>query len=119
VSHPDPEEEQPIAWKAIRADTKVFSSDDEEIGPVHEVLGSEAEDIFHGIVVRSAHASHEVMIPASHIPRITNQRIESDMSVSEVRSLPPYRAEDTFHLGLTGLLRKHLGWVKEERDPPK
>ena len=49
---PEPEDTQPVSWLTIRAETPVFSVDEQEVGSVHEVLGSEQADIFHGIVVQ-------------------------------------------------------------------
>lgn len=109
---PEPDEERPIAWNAVLSDTPVYTSDDQVVGSVQEVLG--AEDIFHGIVVRSGPGGEERMISASNVARISNRRIDTTMRAEEIDALPPYREEETFRLGLVGLLRKHLGWVRDE-----
>ena len=44
-------ETQPISWRSIVYGTPVTSSDNVRVGVVHEVLGSDAEDIFHGLRV--------------------------------------------------------------------
>ena len=109
---PEPDEEQPLAWSAILEDTPVYSADGQDIGTVQDVLG--AEDIFHGIVVRAGPLSDVVMIPADAVALITNRRIETMLSPDEIRALPPYQEEESFRLGVVGLLRKHMGWVSDE-----
>jgi hypothetical protein len=87
VKVPEPTGERPLAWTAILAETPVFAGT-QEIGPLVLVLG--AEDIFHGIVIRDSTQAKDVMIPAAHVTGITNARIDTDMTVEEVRHLPPY-----------------------------
>jgi hypothetical protein len=116
VKVPEPDEERPLAWKAILADTPVFSSDGEEIGGVHEVLG--AEDIFHGIVVRSGPVGEDIMVPAERVTSITNRRIDLRLSAVDIRALPPFREAETFSLGFVGLLRRRLGWKEDDNEQP-
>lgn len=114
---PEPEQETPLAWNAIVEHTPVYSADETDIGGVHEVLG--AEDIFHGLVVRSGPFGRDVMIPAENVTAITNRRIQIGLADQDIRELPPFVPEDTFHLGIVGLFRKHVGWVRgSERDHP-
>lgn len=108
---PEPEEERPLAWSAILAETPVYSSDEQEIGVVLDVLG--AEDIFHGIVVRAGPAANDIMVPAEQVRVITNRRVVTSLTPDEFRALPPYEEEASYGLGFVGLLRKHLGWVPE------
>lgn len=112
---PEPEEERPLAWNAILENTPVYSSDGTDLGGLHEVLG--AEDIFHGLVVRSGPLSSDVFIPADHVGSITNRRIDVLLTDEEVRQLPPYEPEQSYHLGMVGLFRKHLGWVEGNDQP--
>lgn len=108
---PEPDEEQPLAWIAILADTPVYSTSGQEVGTVHEVLG--AEDIFHGVVVHTGLLGHDVMIPATDVTRITNRRVDVALDTDSFRALPPYREEESYKLGFVGLLRRHLGWVAD------
>ena len=116
---PQPDEEQPLAWNAILADTPVYSGDGEQVGVVGDVLGSQAQDIFHGIHVRGGTLQHDVMIPADRVARITNQRIDTSLDAEEIRALPVHREEESYHLGFVGLLRKTLGWEAERGSGPK
>jgi hypothetical protein len=113
----DPGDEQPVSWKTIRADSPVFSSDDEEVGTVHEVLGSEQADIFHGIVVRSGLLGKDVVVPAQEVTGLSDRRIDLALSAEQVRALEPFKEEESYHLGVVGMFRHRLGWVPESRDP--
>ncbi|HEX6507302.1 MAG TPA: PRC-barrel domain-containing protein [Chloroflexota bacterium] len=114
---PEPENEQPLAWSAVLEETAVYSSDGEEVGVVNEMLGSEDEDIFHGVVVRSGLTGNDVMVPADQVKDITNRRIDIALTAEEVRALSPYQEEDSYRLGFVGLFRRRLGWVRDGRDP--
>ncbi len=108
------EEEEPLSWKAVLEDTTVVASDGVEVGNVAEVLGAEQQDIFHGIVVRLGVLQRDVLVPADRITRITSQRIEVGLDGNSVRELPAYLPEESYHLGMVGLFRRHLGWVRDE-----
>ncbi len=56
-------ESQPISWRSIVYDTPVVTADDVRAGVVHEVLGSDAEDVFHGLRVALASERRDVMLP--------------------------------------------------------
>lgn len=108
-------EETPIAWTAIIESTPVYLEDGTDVGVVHDVLG--AEDIFHGIVVRSGPIGTDKMVPADRVATITDGRIVVAMTEDELRELPPYQPEAVFSLGIVGLFRKHLGWVEGKDEP--
>jgi hypothetical protein len=110
---PASDDEQPVSWRAIAADTPVFASDGSQVGKVREVLGGDQEDIFHGVVVDLPGIGNEAMLPAAHVVRITDQRIESDLTAEEIKSLPEFEGADSFRLGNVGLFGKSDGWVKD------
>lgn len=107
--------EVPVAWTAILRDTPVHLPDGTDVGIVDEVLG--AEDIFHGVVIRSGSTSLDKMVPAEKVATITNKRVVIAMTVDELEALPPYQQEETFQLGIVGRFRKHLGWVEGKDEP--
>ena len=107
----EPADELPLAWTAILAETPVYTTDEQAVGVIADVLG--AEDIFHGIVVRAGPDAKDVMVPADGVRVITNVRIVTSLTADEFRALPAYREEDSYQLGFVGLIRKHLGWVPE------
>jgi hypothetical protein len=109
---PEPEEEQPLAWTAILEYTPVLSSEGTEVGTVEEVLG--AEDIFHGIVLRSGDSGRLQLIPADAVRTITNRKIETTLTSNQVRDMSAYEPERSFGLGIVGIFRKRLGWVPDD-----
>jgi hypothetical protein len=63
----------------------------EEIGRVEELLGDREDDIFHGIVVKLARGGRKVEVRADRIPKITTQRVYTDLASDELEQLPEYR----------------------------
>lgn len=112
------QEERPLAWTAVLADTPVISSDGVDVGRVVEVLGAPEEDIFHGVVVSPGNDTRGVLVPAESVTEITTRAISVRLVAEEIRALPPYLETDAFHLGFTGLLGRTLGWVQDRRDNP-
>jgi len=101
-----------VSWRGVVYGTAVVAADGTNVGTVHEVLGSDEEDIFHGIrVARSGHP--DVMIAASDITSMTAAAITTSFTAAEVDALPAYNDEATYHLASVGWLRKHLGFVKD------
>jgi hypothetical protein len=78
------------------------------------VLGSDAEDIFHGLRVGLDAGRREVMVPADNVTSMTTDRVETDLSRTAIDALPAYNETATYHLASVGWLRKHLGWKKDE-----
>jgi len=104
----------PIAWRALVYDTPVLASDGTRIGAVREVLGSDAEDIFHGIRVRvDGKVADDLMVPADRVTQITRESVATDLSASDAAALARYDEHATYHLASVGWLRRHLGWTKD------
>jgi rRNA processing protein Gar1 len=84
------EEETTVAWQATPRHAPVVDAQGDEIGTVAEVLGDEAEDIFHGVALRRLHGGETVEIPAARIKRVTTGRVITDLSPDEAGALPRY-----------------------------
>jgi hypothetical protein len=104
-----------IAWRSITYGTPVVSSDGEPAGTVREVLGSDAEDIFHGLRVGLTGARRDVMVPADSVAEISETEIRVALARSELEALATYDEVATYHLASVGWLRKHLGWRDDSR----
>jgi hypothetical protein len=104
-----------VAWRVIRYGTRVVSSEGETAGTVREVLGSDAEDIFHGLRVELNGSRHEVLLPADSVLRIGVDRIDTDLSRAAVQALPAYAEHATYHLASIGWLRRHVGWKEDSK----
>ena len=84
-------EEREVAWLAMPEKAPVMDEAGEEIGRAEAVLGDKEDDIFHGIVVKLSRGGHKVEVRADRIPKITTQRIYTDLAPDELEQLPEYR----------------------------
>ena len=107
---PDPD---PVAWRAVTYGTRVTTDDGTPVGTVREMLGSDAEDVFHGVRVRLTAQRRDVMIPADDVSAMTGSEVRTGLSGGAIDELPPYDEVATYHLASVGWLRKHLGWAKD------
>ena len=103
----------PIGWRGIVYGTPVATSDGVRVGTIREVLGSDSEDIFHGLRVGLAKGHRDVMVPADNVTSLSTAEVGLDLSPSAVDALPTYDEVATYHLASVGWLRKHLGWTKD------
>jgi hypothetical protein len=108
MSSPDP-----IGWRGIVYGTPVTAPDGSRVGTIREVLGSDSEDIFHGLRVGLALGHRDVMVPSDNVTTMTAAEIGLDLSRSALESLPTYDEVASYHLASVGWLRKHLGWTKD------
>jgi hypothetical protein len=104
-----------VAWRVIRYGTPVVSSEGETAGTVREVLGSDAEDIFHGLRVELSGSRREVLLPADAVLRIGVGQIDTGLSRAAVEALPAYAEHATYHLASVGWLRRHVGWKEDSK----
>jgi hypothetical protein len=105
---------QPVSWRTARYDTPVYASDGTRIGTVREVLGSDSEDIFHGLRVRLDDGGRDVMVPADFAARMTTDRIDLSAEAAELAALPDYDETASYHIGTTGW-RGRLGWKRDSK----
>jgi hypothetical protein len=106
-------ETDPIGWRGLVYGTPVTTSDGVRVGTVREVLGSDAEDIFHGLRVELSSGRRDVMVPADLVTMMTSAGVGTSLSRSAIEALPTYDDVATYHLASVGWLRKHLGWKKD------
>ncbi len=106
-------ENDPIGWRGLTYGTLVTTADGTRVGTVREVLGSDAEDIFHGLRVELTAGRRDVMVPADLVGTMTTAVVETTLSRSAIEALPTYDEVGTYHLASVGWLRKHLGWKKD------
>jgi hypothetical protein len=107
------DQDQQIAWRAIPEDTEVRSAG-QPVGTVYDLLGSNEEDIFHGIVVKLRSGSRRVFVPADDVTLITATHVDVSLTAGELNGLPEHIEEHSFQVGMVGHFRKHLGWTEEK-----
>ena len=83
------EDETPIAWTVVPRHLPVVSSDGSDLGTAESVLGDQAEDIFHGIVLRRGNGKL-VEVAAERVMKMTERHVITDLTVTDAESLPPY-----------------------------
>ena len=105
----------PVSWRTIVYGTPVLASDGTPVGTVREVLGDDAEDIFHGLRVALREARRDVMVPADNVDTLAADAIRLDLSAADLEARPTYEEEATYHLASVGWLRKHLGWRQDSK----
>jgi hypothetical protein len=104
-----------VSWRGLLYGTPVLGPDGVRVGTVREVLGSDSEDIFHGLRVGLDGGKRDVMLAADRIEVLSDDGVRASMSSDDVRALPTYDDEATYHLASVGWLRKHLGWKRDSR----
>ena len=92
----------------------VISSDGETVGEVHEVLGSDADDIFHGLRVTLHEGHRDVMLASDDVDEPDDdRRCAQRLTRAELEALPAYDETASYHVASVGTFRKHLGWKKD------
>jgi hypothetical protein len=105
----------PISWRAVTYGTPVLAAGGEAVGTVREILGSDAEDVFHGIRVALDDASADVMLSSDQVAGLTIAAVSTALTPEQLTALPSYVDEATYHLASVGWLRKHVGWTRDSK----
>jgi hypothetical protein len=106
-------DEATASWRTIRYGCPVMADDGTIIGTVTEVLGSDGEDIFHGIRLRRAGSKADVVVPSDDVTAITPERVSTSLATADAGALEPYDETATYHLASVGWLRRHLDWRRD------
>lgn len=85
------EDETPVAWTMVPRHAVVVAADGSEIGTAESMRGDEAEDIFHGVVVRRSQDRELVEVPAARVTRMTADHIVTDLGAADAEALSAYR----------------------------
>jgi hypothetical protein len=102
----------PISWRAIVYGMPVLASDGTKMGIIKEVLGSDEEDIFHGVRV-AVDGHKDVMLLAEDISGLTTGAVTAALTPADFHALPDYEETADYHIGTVGRFRKHLGWKQD------
>ena len=87
MTQPPVDPEPPIAWRGVTQDTPVDTSDGERVGVVSDLLGSDDEDIFHGIIVHLGRLGHHVLVTADHVTLMTAGHVVVDLTSDAIHEL--------------------------------
>lgn len=106
-------DDEPISWRSIVYGTPVITSDNGRVGEVREVLGSDSEDIFHGLRVRLTGTRRDVLIAANDVTGMSAESVRTSLTKPDIEAMGAYDESATYHLASVGWLRKHLGWRRD------
>ena len=82
--------EPEVSWKAVEPGAEVVSSDGESVGSVSRIVGDTEADVFTGIAVKPGVLGGERLVPSERIRGIWPERVEIDLTKSDIERLPPY-----------------------------
>jgi PRC-barrel domain protein len=89
------DEGNPISYRLLSRGTPVHSSDGEQVGTVDEVLATDRENIFDGIVIRTDRGRR--FVDAPEVARITDRRVTISITSAAAADLPePERSAPAF-----------------------
>jgi PRC-barrel domain len=77
----------PVSWLLVEPGWKVETSDGNEVGVVHEVLGDEDADIFDGLAVSPGRLKRLRYVPAESVREITEGRISLTIAADAFQRL--------------------------------
>jgi PRC-barrel domain len=77
-----------VHYTALERGTPVFSSDDEEIGKVAEVLDNVPEHIFDGLVIQTTGGERR-FVDAPEVARTAERAVTLTITAAECVNLPP------------------------------
>jgi hypothetical protein len=104
-----------IHYSALQAGTPVYSSDEQQVGVVREVLDNYAEHIFDGIVMEDSGGEWR-FVDAPEVARTAERGVTLTISAAEVAQLPPpEKGPPVFKPRGGGKLSRFLGggWKKQ------
>ncbi|HEV3227935.1 MAG TPA: hypothetical protein VGY97_00565 [Solirubrobacteraceae bacterium] len=76
----------PIAYTVLEKDVPVYASDGDQVGTVDHVVSAPAEDIFHGIVMRTAGVRR--FVPADQIGSLHEHGVDLRIDAATAAALP-------------------------------
>jgi hypothetical protein len=89
-----PGPDDPVAWSYVEAETLVVGANGEELGRVAAMLGTETEDIFHGIAVTPYRDGTTRVVPADDVTRLTSSKVEIAYNAEQLAAAEEYHPVD-------------------------
>jgi hypothetical protein len=71
-----PGPDDPVAWSYVAAETLVVGPNGEDLGRVAAMLGTETENIFHGVAVTPYGDGRTRVVPADAVLALTTSRVQ-------------------------------------------
>jgi hypothetical protein len=77
----------PIAYPVLEEGVQVYAADGASVGTVDHVIAAPQEDIFHGLVIRTA--SGPRFVAADQVAAMHERGVDLVIGADEVETLPP------------------------------
>jgi uncharacterized protein YrrD len=82
---------EPASWLVIEPGWTVETSDGQEVGTVHEVLGDEDADIFDGLAVSPGLLKRARYVPSESVAEIRQGHVVLSLSAEAFEQRPEYK----------------------------
>lgn len=89
-----PGPDDPVAWNYVEADTLVVGPNDEELGRVVAMLGTEDEGIFHGMAVTPYQDGRARAVPADAVTSLTTSKVRIAYDADQLAAAEEHRPID-------------------------
>ena len=86
-----PGPDDPVAWRYVKEGTPVHGSDGEQLGTVATMLGSDQEDIFHGIAVSPGFLGTTRVVRADDVVAMTPARVDVSLDAAAFAETEEHR----------------------------
>ena len=86
-----PGPDDPVAWRYVKEGTPVRGPDGSQLGTVEAMLGSDQEDIFHGIAVRAGLLSTPRVVAADDVVDMTPTSVAIRLDAEALSNAPEHR----------------------------
>ena len=86
-----PGPDDPVAWRYIKPGTPVRGPDGDQLGTVETMLGSDQEDIFHGIAVRIGLLGPARVVRADDVVDMTPAGVGVRLDAEALSNAPEHR----------------------------
>ena len=86
-----PGPDDPVAWRYVKAGTPVHGSDGQQLGSVDTMLGSDREDIFHGMAVSTGLLGATRVVTADEIVTMTPSRVDVTLDADAFAKAPEHQ----------------------------
>lgn len=96
----------PASWRTLQPGSPVVAADGSTIGTVAAVLGSDVDDIFHGLRLRLTARHDDVVVLASDVAEITPESVSIRLLPAHASRLEPYRETESFDVAPAALDRE-------------
>ncbi len=85
-----PGPDDPVAWSYVEAETLVVGPNDEDLGRVAAMLGTETEGIFHGVAVTPYRDGATRVVPADAVVELTSAKVRIALDADQLVQAEEY-----------------------------